>query len=353
MLGAGLGGADPRHLRQGAIEHVLAQLVQAAGGQRLVLERGQRARHAVVSVAVGLEARGRVERVVVRHVLVDAPADAGALQAFGIGGPGVGAGRIAAAQLVVGVAQRRPVAAPQAVVGAAPEEQPIRIGAAGERAVVGVAHGEGARHGVLERHVGLGVVRHRMVLLGGRPLAHAAGVPGVLGVGPGVRRAGHAHGLVGRAGVEPERQHAAGRAGIGTAVVLRPDRAAFEVGTGGHRDGKAVAEAAHPGEAAEVMVERTVFLHEDDDVLDVLDRALAAVGGNRQRAADGGGQQRQGAAGAGDRGAAAQEFASGLHAGGVLAGCPCGVSLSCGAVPDGAARSVAPRGAYCLRVLSA
>jgi hypothetical protein len=38
-----------------------------------------------------------------------------------------------------------------------------------------------------------------------------------------------------------------------------------------HNNGAAIAESARTIEAAEVVIERTVFLHEDDDVLDILD----------------------------------------------------------------------------------
>ncbi|CAB3875758.1 hypothetical protein LMG3410_03036 [Achromobacter aegrifaciens] len=313
MLGAGLRGADPRDLRQRAVQHVLAQQVQAAGGERLFLQRGRRARRAMVGVAVGLEAGGRVQRIIVRHVLVDAPADAGGLQAFGIGRPGVGARRIAARELVVGIAQGRAVAAAQAVVGAGPDEQPVGVGAAGERAVIGVADREGARHGVLEGHVLVREVRHRMVLLGGRPVAHAARVPGVLRVGPGVRRAGHAHGFEGLARIQMEGQDRARRAFIGFVVVLRPDGAMARVGAIRHGYGKAVAKPAYAGQRAEVMIERAVLLHEDHDVFHVADRARAPRRGDRERAADGGGQQGQGAAGAGQRRAAAEKITSGLH----------------------------------------
>ena len=68
MLGAGLGGADPRYLRQRAVQRVLAQPVQAVRAQRLFAQRRQRAGQALIGVAVGLEAGGGIERVVVRHV---------------------------------------------------------------------------------------------------------------------------------------------------------------------------------------------------------------------------------------------------------------------------------------------
>src|SRR4029453_5035249 len=42
----------------------------------------------------------------------------------------------------------------------------------------------------------------------------------------------------------------------------------------------------HAAQGAEVMVERPVLLHEEHDVLDILDRALAIVGGDSQRSID-------------------------------------------------------------------
>ncbi|MNQ46653.1 hypothetical protein D3C85_604750 [compost metagenome] len=305
VLGSGLGGADPRHLRQRAVQHVLAQQVQAAGGQRLVLQCRRGPGQVLVGVAVRLEPGGGVQRIVVRHVLVDAPAHAGAFQPFRIGGPGIGPGGIAAGELVVDVAQRRAVAPRQAIVGAAPEEQAVGIGAAGERAMVGVANGEGAGHRVLEGHVAFREVRHRMVLLGRRPVAHAAGVPGVLRVRPGVRRAGHAHGLVGLARIQPVRQHGARGAFVGLVVVLGPDGAMARFRAVRHGDGKAVAKTAHARQAAEIVVERAVFLHEDHDVLDIADRARAVVGGDGQRAADRRRKQGQRAGGARQGGAVA------------------------------------------------
>jgi hypothetical protein len=43
--------------------------------------------------------------------------------------------------------------------------------------------------------------------------------------------------------------------------------------------GVRVVEAAHPGERAEVVVERAVLLHQQDDVLDVAQRAVPGRAG--------------------------------------------------------------------------
>jgi hypothetical protein len=45
-----------------------------------------------------------------------------------------------------------------------------------------------------------------------------------------------------------------------------------------------VAEAPNPFQRPEIMVERAVLRHQDDDVANVEDAAGGAVGGDRQRA---------------------------------------------------------------------
>jgi len=73
------------------------------------------------------------------------------------------------------------------------------------------------------------------------------------------------------------------------AVGLRPHRlAAFE------RNGEAVAEAAHAFHRAEIVVEPAVLLHQDHDVLDVLDGAGPAHRRNGQRSVDAGKRSRRG-----------------------------------------------------------
>src|SRR5262249_52613105 len=53
--------------------------------------------------------------------------------------------------------------------------------------------------------------------------------------------------------------------------------------SGGKDDRARIAESAHSPQRAEVMIERAVFLHEEDDVLDVGDGSRALNGGDRQR----------------------------------------------------------------------
>src|SRR5690606_15379435 len=77
--------------------------------------------------------------------------------------------------------------------------------------------------------------------------------------------------------------------------------------------GEAVAEAAHAHERAEVVVERAVLLHQDDDVLDVLDGAGLVVGGDRECAADARRKGRERERGGTGGGGAGEELAAGGH----------------------------------------
>ena len=106
----GASGDDPRDLRQAAGGHVglegLEELVVACLVDKPLIQqvdasssRRQRARRVIGtapsprSLAEGPEAGQRVVAEVVRHVLVDLPADARVLQALRIGGPRVAGGR--------------------------------------------------------------------------------------------------------------------------------------------------------------------------------------------------------------------------------------------------------------------
>src|SRR5215831_14206830 len=47
-----------------------------------------------------------------------------------------------------------------------------------------------------------------------------------------------------------------------------------------------IVEAAHTAKRAEMMIERSVLLHQDDDMLDIADRARAVIGRNCERLCD-------------------------------------------------------------------
>lgn len=275
MLGEGLGGGDPGDLRQLAGLDVGLQLVEVAvavldvGAGAGLVEPGV----AGLGIAVLVEVQQRVVAVVapvgvldpapgagrvqaVADVLVDLPGDARLLQALGVGGPAV-------AEFVV--AEDRSAAGAVVARVARPHVVAVRVGGTDERAVVGVADGEGVGEGVVEGDVLAVQVRHGRGALGGDPLVVLAAVVRLLTVVPAVRQAlQELHAEV--VGVRVERQDVLG------AVRLVPDRLAAVL-----RHRARVAEAADAAQLAEVVVEGTVLLHQDDDVLDVLHRPRSVV----------------------------------------------------------------------------
>ena len=74
-------------------------------------------------------------------------------------------------------------------------------------------------------------------------------------------------------------------------VILLPDLARRLAGPQRReRDGQAVAETANTAHRAEIMIEAAIFLHQDDDMLDIADGPGPPVGCDRGGAGDGGGQ---------------------------------------------------------------
>ena len=92
---------------------------------------------------------GRVQAVA--DVLVDLPGDPGRLQALRVGRPGVAG---------LGVADDRAAARAVVADAAGPHVVAVGVGGAEQRAVVGVADGEGVGQRVVERDVVAGQVRH-------------------------------------------------------------------------------------------------------------------------------------------------------------------------------------------------
>ncbi len=280
MLGEGLGGGDPGDLRECAGLHVAPQQVEQAvarlgvgAGAGLVVQRAAR-----LGVAVVVEVQQRVVAVVaavgvvdpapgagrvqaVADVLVDLPGDAGLLQPLGVGGPAVpgllvAEHRAAAGAVVAGVARPHVVA--------------VRVGGADERAVVGVAEGERVGERVVERDVLAGQIGHRGGRLGRHPLVVLGVVERLVAAGPVVVEVlDELHAQVVHLRAEREDLLAGG-------VRLVPDRLSARKG-----DRAWVAEAAHALHRAEVVVERTVLLHQHDDVLDVLESPGGAGRGDR------------------------------------------------------------------------
>ncbi|MNQ75757.1 hypothetical protein D3C85_905620 [compost metagenome] len=325
MLRVGVGGHDPGHLRQLAVLHVVAEgvqvLVHLGAGHGVGNALVQRVadvvagwivdRHRIlagdllclrcfVGQAVLLEARERVVAVVVGYVFIHDPFDFGrcCFQAFGVGLPLIAGGRSGRASVVPFVGDRGHAGSGGAV-GAGPEEHAVRVGACVHAAVVAVAQGEGVGQGRLIRQLRFLVVAHGKRALVARPLIVATAVPGVLAIGPVVRcltcAQRVAFGLV----------QVVGQDRCVRLVDLLPDVASL-----GQRNREAIAEATHAHQRTEVVVERAVLLHQDDDVLDVLDGAGLVVGRNGQRAADARREGREGEGGRAGGGGAREEFAA-------------------------------------------
>ncbi len=181
VLREALGRHDPGDLRQAVVADVVLQLIEEAAGlqdvgaaQRPLVERAPGLRVLVLmkveqrvvavvadeGVVVGPapEVRG-VEPLT--DVLIDLPGDAGRLQHLGVGRPVVAG---------LGVVEHR--AAVLAVVAdpARPHVVAVGIGRAEQRAVVGVADGEGVGQRVVERDVVAGQIGHGAgPLLGTQP----------------------------------------------------------------------------------------------------------------------------------------------------------------------------------------
>ena len=299
-------GDNPAHLRQAVGQHVGLEQVEVARAGAAIAQGGRIIGPAIPGVAERAKSGQRIIGEVVRHVLVDLPADARRFQAFRIGGPQVVGGHVRI-EVVAAVVRGRAAGQGQGIVMAAEQEQAVRVGAGLRRAVIVVANGEGACERELERNVGLGVIAHRVVLLDRAPVVHAPMVPRQLGVEPGVRGPGHAHDREILHGIEPERRDGVALGPVGAAGDRRAAGSALdehrlaidEVLTVQHGNRKRIAEAAHPFEGAEVMVETAVLLRQHDNMLDVLQAAGAVVGGEGQRRLDGGWKGRKDGAGAG------------------------------------------------------
>ncbi len=284
MLGIGRRRDDPRHLRQLVRGNVRLQSVEASRRQRPLDKRGLGggARRRGQGLTESLETDDGIVGKIVFHQLIDLEADAGGQQAFGIGGPGIAAVAVGiGAQAVIGVVDRRPVVQAPRVVRPRPDVEPVGIGAQVHGAVIGVAHGEGFGQGVLERNVLTREVAHGMVVLAARPLAHAAVVPGRLPADKTVRGAVvTADGEV-LSGVQAERRDQV-RFGVVFVGLDENGAAGARPMVRGGND-ETVAETAHPVQCAEIVVESAVFLSQDDDMLDIKDRAGPGMGRDFER----------------------------------------------------------------------
>jgi hypothetical protein len=254
------------------------------------------------------------EKVRPGEVLVDLPAHAGRLQYFGKRIEDEV--RVVDAEAIVG---NRPgaeaVGAPAAQVvhvadAARPQVHAIRIGRPHDGAEVGVPDGEGIRQSIVIGEVIARHVRHGHRTLLDRPVVILTLIPGGMGARPTMIRSGKIAETQARqtradtVGIHTERRdhirsirrptqgavvrrNRESRRHISRARRLQEDRdwggavAALQGEMDAYRAW--IGEAAHPSKRAEMMVERAVFLHQDDDVLDILNAACSLVCRNRER----------------------------------------------------------------------
>jgi hypothetical protein len=154
----------------------------------------------------------------------------------------------------------------------------VRVGRAGQRAEVGVANREGVSQRVVERNVAAQVIAHRHVGLVLGPLVVRTVVDGIVRRVPRVVQIADAL----RAGglrVQMERQDRLRRIFLRRLIPHRLLAAR-------QRNRETVVVATHAAHMAEVVVERTVLLHEHHNVLDILDRSGARICRYGERIAD-------------------------------------------------------------------
>ncbi|MCW0448146.1 hypothetical protein NB706_000980 [Xanthomonas sacchari] len=303
---------DPRHLRQRTGAHVALERGHQVFATRGLGVVGGGTRHDGAAAAVQRRRAVQLAKVgevwmavvaVVIELLIDLPTDASLLQALGVGAPGVaGKARIVARHVrgpvaVVAVVHRLiAVVADAQAAGAGEHVHAIGIGRAEQRGVVAVAKGEGIGQRVVERQVlALKVAHAHCALLRDPGIVVLPGLVRALPVVVEILHPLRAAGLA----VEPERQYIAVAA---LALGLVPDRLAA-----GQPQRPRIAIAAHPAQAAEVMIEGAVLLHQDHHMLHVLQRAGDPRRRHRQRTADDARQQRHGRASPEDHGRAGEK----------------------------------------------
>lgn len=171
------------------------------------------------------------------------------------------------------IANHRAARAGLRIVAAGPQKHTVGISAGLDRSVIGIADGKRLGERVLKRNIRARVIAQRMIVLGRGPMPEPAMVPGLLCIRPAMRGAFDAHEaeLCGRIQCERCQPLAAVLAG------LQPYRARGCIRQWRCRNRKAIAKPANAGQGAKVMIERAVFLHQDHHVLQILQRAAAAV----------------------------------------------------------------------------
>jgi hypothetical protein len=245
------------------------QIVNGAHGVRAHLQR--RTLRRVDDVREILQHIGAVVAVqrigAGQPLLIDLPRDTGCFETFRIGRPReqLILRRTVAIDVIVIVQQRATLRAGR-IDHASHEICTVRMRRAGQRTEVGVADGEGIGERVVKRNVAAQVITHRHVRLVRGPLVITAVIDRVVRRVPRVVEIADALGA-GRERVQMKRQHRFRRIFLRG---LEPDRLAV-----GQRDWEAVVISAHAAHMTHVVIERTVLLHEHNNVFDVVDRSGA------------------------------------------------------------------------------
>src|SRR5277367_1470290 len=141
--------------------------------------------------------------------------------------------------------------------------------------MVGIANREGLRQRELEGNVRARVVTHDIgtvltirLTVSREPAIHLSAIPCRVLYGPGV--AGRRNLLrAGRERVQMEGQQ--------IPVRIHGVRLVEDGTAGGELQGLGIVETAHTGQGPEVVIERPVFLHEDNDVFDIAERAALGL----------------------------------------------------------------------------
>jgi hypothetical protein len=141
--------------------------------------------------------------------------------------------------------------------------------------VVRVAHGKGIGQREVKRNVRALQIRHRGLGLVLNPAVVAAAIPGAVRIFPAGREIGKKR----RAQVRshgPERQQRGRRLryALRIAVGLLKHGVAGRIQLSGAR----IVEAAYAAQGTEIVVKRTILMHEDDYMLHVLDGSHDTVG---------------------------------------------------------------------------
>ncbi len=278
---------NPRYLRQPIPQHILADDVEQRSALRdvgsgprifreravvwcvLVLEEIQQRIVAVVPYIRVIPPAPKMCCVEARaSVLINLPGDSRLVQPLRVSRPPIAQFR---------VVDHRAAAASVIAHPTRPHVIPVRVRRSQQRAMVRIANRECVRQGAVKGNIVPREVRHRGRALVRHPLVVVSSIPCCVRPGPVVRRV--LQELQAQiAGIRMEgQQEPVGVAGV---------RLMKHALAGGQLNCSRIAEPAHAAQCPEVVIEGAVFLHHENNVLDVVDRPGAVIGRYCQRAAD-------------------------------------------------------------------